>query len=1119
MTEIMLTKLMPPEFGAGLLTRKRLLQSILNNKKSRILEICAPAGYGKTVLIQQLACELKKPMVWIQLDRYDNEPAHLVNCLIKGLQQYWPDLGTQTLQVIAHGNIAGKQSHLTAMTLVNALVHSKADPLLVFDDFHELTEPAVHTLVQELLEYFPHNIYVIIASRTALPLSLSRFHVAETAQFLNKDDLHFTREEIAALLTQQCGPQTDHTLTLTEDFTDGWPSALELVIKLQANEDMSVLNRNLVKKNPLYNYLATEILGKLPVVYQEFLLHSSVLEVLTTEKCNYLLEREDSQEFLTILDKQLLLLTPLAGKTNAYRCHHLFREFLLNQLGKKRSSLQRKAGQQAIMNRDIDSAVEYYLQSGFDSDTETILLEAGQKALSEGRWLTVSRWLEYLTEEQINQNPWLCYFQATVETYRGHLNEAERWIKPAAAAFNTITTTHSGLTECYLLQARILRCRGRYEKCLSLIEKASKLLTEGQAKHHFDLTLEKALCLALSGKMREAEKLLTNALLVSKKNKYVLAITYYAEALGHIYYQQGKHALALRSYQDALRYSADHSLPGYYIQDSIPYIYRDWGEMDKAMEWAQKSVQVKEKYRLVETLPSAYSALSYVYFELGEYEQVEKLIRKALDLHFEHGAERYFFLLNQILLSWCRFAQGHWVESRQLLKTTLTAAETRTDLICSLVQMMAGTVLALMGDFEEAKNILHRSELNLTAMNFKTRLCETYKALAYVYFKTNDIKQFHRYARKFLRLGAQMNFICNSLVPTADLLEPIFKYGLEYDIEVVYVHRMLVRLGQRSNELLIKMAGHPNPAVRQRVIAPLTELAGEIAMQTVEQLARDEISAVSFSARNYLQLTSKTKTADKSNLLTEKTTSDIGLEIRTFGALQLFIEKKELTNWRTRKTRELIALLIHFQEPSSKERLMEELWPEIAPQNGSALFRTTMHYLRRYLASEGLPGLICYQQNSYSLKPGVYQADFFIFEKLIYTAFQEEPLSEMNVGLLNKAIQLYRGDYMAEPPDYTWALPRQVRFKHLYIETLLALSKYYFSSHKYTRAQAYLLKLKEADPLCEPAHRLCLQVNAAIGNRKALIEEHRSYKILLLKETGLPPTLETKDLFNRLVVN
>ena len=1115
MEEIMLTKLMPPEFDAWFLPRERLLRSILHKKGvPRIVEVTAPAGYGKTVFMQQLSRKLDKPLVWIHLDRYDNDPAIFMRCLVEGLRRHWPGLGEKTIQLAAGGDGALKNPRLVASLLVNDLVWAGAELLLVLDDFHELNEPALLALLQELIENFPPGVSTFIAGRTALPLNFSRLRSAGAARQIGAAELSFSQDEIAALLKERHGLQSSEMVEELESYTGGWPVALDLSEVLLTGHKRADLRSSLQKVSSIYDYLASEVLDRLPLDYREFLLESAVLEILTPGQCDRLLEREDTAEMLKVLSRKLQLLTPLAGPKDAYRLHQLFRDFLLQYLGQKRSSLQKRAGRQAAQSGDIEKAVEYFLQAGFDTEGKAILEEAGRRALAGGRWHTVARWLEQLNEEHLSGSPWLSYFRGVVEVYRGRLYEAERWVEAAFAAF-TLEADDAGLMECRLLQARLLRCFGRYRESLALLEQAAALKEQDVGKR-FDFILEKGYNLFLSGDLPGAEKFLTRALESIRQSGPKQAAIHLAEALGNICYQQGKHTRAMQLYRMCLRLSEEGSLPGYYVQDAVPYILCDWGELGKALELAHKYVASREKYQLVESLPSAYSALAYVYFELGDYEQVEELVRKALELHYQHGEERFFLLVNRMVLAWCRLARGHWVEARQLLDETLAAAEQQVDQVCSMVQMLTGTALALMGSLEEAGNILRRSEANLEAMNFRIRLCDAYKAMAYVGYASGDKNSFQKYARKFLRLGARMNYVCNRLQFTAELLEPILRFGLERDVEVLYVQRMLSRLGPRSHELLLELARHPNPEVRGRVIAPLTELADVAMLKALKELEQDSAPEVRQSARAYLHLQPD---SSESGIITrsEQQADSLQLEVRAFGPLRLFLNGKELTGWRTRKTRELIGLLIHLGEPAGRERLRDELWPEVDPQRGNALFGTTIYYLRRRLAQEGLADLIQYRQDRYSLKAGSCRTDCKSFEELVNAGLREEALHEVSAGLLGKAVRIYRGDYMADSDDYAWALPRQIRLKHLYIEALLALSRFYFSRRNYSRAQDYLLKLKEADPLSEEAHRLLLQLHANQAKQQTLVEEHRNFKLFLMEETGLLPSPETEALFQRLI--
>jgi len=1114
MAEVLLTKLMPPREDSNLLPREQLIKSVLNKDITRIVIITAPAGYGKTVLTLQLSRRLDKPLVWFHLDSNDNDPALFLQYLVEGIRNHWPNIGGKILPLTTRGESLQKMPRLIASLLINDLVRSDANPLIVLDDYHKIQEPIVHSILQELIENLPPQVYIVLASRSIIPLSLSRLYVNKTAIQISTGGLCFTKEEVGTILSNRYGLQSSNTIEYIHRLTGGWPAILELVDPLLTDNIPLNIKQNLPLPDTLYDYLASEVLGKLPSEYQEFMVRGSVLKVLNAEECDLLLARSDSEEILKSLANKFLLLTPLSGSTSTYRCHQLFREFLTDRLSEKKILLFRRAGRMARWKNQIGKAVEFYLQSDFDEETKELLEEAGRYNLLIGRWHTVASWLEQLTDDQIRGSPWLSYYRAVIETYRGRADHANQWIEVATAMFTT-DNENTGLAECRLLKARLLRCQGRYNDSMILLDQVAAWLNTEEKSQRYDLILEKAYNLTLSGNLKEAETYLAGSLKLSKQEGNMVACTHMAEALGNIFYQQGQHSRALQIYQWGIRHSSEGTLPGYYTQDAVPYIYCDWGELDKALEWAQKSVAVKERYQLVETLPSAYCALSYIYYEIGDFVKTEELIIKALELQYQYGAERYFLLLNQMLLSWCRFARGNWVESRQLLDDTLIAAETQNDLACGLVQMLAGTILALMGNISEAKNILLRAESNLESMNFRPRLCQAYKAIAYVHYASGDLKKFEKYARKYLTLGARLHFICNALQPTAKLLEPILRFSLENDVETNYAQQMLARLGKFSHSLLFELAVHPNPAVRYRIIAPLTELTDEEALNIIITLSRDSSSEVRQSAQSYLYQLQSPGETDLINY--RKTAKEkMELEVKTFGSFQLYRDSNEITGWRTRKTRELLALMLHLEVPVCKERLMEELWPEIDPQSGSALFRTTMHYLRRHLENKGLPNLILYQQDGYSLQPDCYLLDYKNFECLINAGLQEEPLREVGVGMLSKAIRLYRGDYMAEQPEYAWAVPRQVRLKHLYIAALLSLARYYRIRGSYDRAKNYLLKLKEADPLCEQAHRLLLQTYAALGDRQAFAEEQRWFRINLLEEMGLTPAPETEELYQRL---
>jgi DNA-binding SARP family transcriptional activator len=65
---------------------------------------------------------------------------------------------------------------------------------------------------------------------------------------------------------------------------------------------------------------------------------------------------------------------------------------------------------------------------------------------------------------------------------------------------------------------------------------------------------------------------------------------------------------------------------------------------------------------------------------------------------------------------------------------------------------------------------------------------------------------------------------------------------------------------------------------------------------------------------------------------------------------------------------------------------------------------------------------------------------------------------------------LYRGDLLADFYD-EWIAPERERYRALYLDRLLSLTRQLRSRGDYAQAVAYAEKLLAADPAHEPAHQ------------------------------------------------
>ena len=81
-----------------------------------------------------------------------------------------------------------------------------------------------------------------------------------------------------------------------------------------------------------------------------------------------------------------------------------------------------------------------------------------------------------------------------------------------------------------MIQARIERCQGRFQKSLDLLDEFETRLPPGEYGDRFDLPLEKYRCLTMTGRFREAEQILLQALITAERLNHCETIAHLLKA-------------------------------------------------------------------------------------------------------------------------------------------------------------------------------------------------------------------------------------------------------------------------------------------------------------------------------------------------------------------------------------------------------------------------------------------------------------------------------------------------------------------------------------------------------------------------------------------------------------
>ncbi|HEY7361740.1 MAG TPA: hypothetical protein VH642_13070, partial [Streptosporangiaceae bacterium] len=334
---LLATKLNVPGSRPGVVPRPRLTERLDEGLRRGPVLVCAPAGYGKTVLLAEWAQRGQVTAAWLSLDGGDNDPARFWRHAIAALDRVHPGIGGRV------GPLLGPPAPPSFEPLLTALINELAagpggEVLLVLDDYHAIGAGPVHASVGFMLEHRPPGLHLALASRSDPPLALARLRARGQLTELRAADLRFTAGEAAGLLQQTgAGPGLalpEAAVAALVARTEGWAAGLQLAaLSLRGQEDVATFVAAFTGSHRyVLDYLAEEVLEQQGGQVRAFLLETSVLDRLSGELCDAVTGRPGSQALLEQVERAGLFLVPLDEVRGWWRYHHLFADLLRARL-------------------------------------------------------------------------------------------------------------------------------------------------------------------------------------------------------------------------------------------------------------------------------------------------------------------------------------------------------------------------------------------------------------------------------------------------------------------------------------------------------------------------------------------------------------------------------------------------------------------------------------------------------------------------------------------------------------------------------------------------------------------------------------------------------------------
>lgn len=455
--EIIHTKLHRPVVTHALVARKYLLDR-LNKRLNRPLSlVCAPAGYGKSTLVSSWLETRDLPVAWLSLSEADNDLQLFLSYFIEAIKLVSPEFGRK-IQTTLKGHEL-PSTKILASLLINELDKIDTSFVLTLDDYHVIQNTDIHELFEEILEYPPQAMHLVLVSRIDPPLPLVTLRAKGQMTEVRVRDLRFSRAETAEFLQQMLKrPIEERILSIFEEKTEGWVTGMRLAaLALRKKKDLGRVATDLQDTNRyVLDYFVEEILSQQPAAMQDYLLATSVLDRFCAPLCDAIFisgtlsvcDEIDGKKFLQLLIKTNLFVIRLDDNGRWFRYHHLFKN-LLNRRIKHRFKqedigvIHTNASTWLAENGHFEEAVEHALTGGEIEKAVEIVGRARHDLMSTDQWHRIERWLKMFPHEAVQQYPHLLLLRCLLNLWHWYrldhlvkdLDQVELMLE--SSAFNT----------------------------------------------------------------------------------------------------------------------------------------------------------------------------------------------------------------------------------------------------------------------------------------------------------------------------------------------------------------------------------------------------------------------------------------------------------------------------------------------------------------------------------------------------------------------------------------------------------------------------------------------------------------------------------------------------------
>ncbi|CAM3773525.1 serine/threonine-protein kinase [Smaragdicoccus niigatensis] len=434
------TKYRPPPAAHALVERNRLIETLREGGRRRLVLIHAPAGFGKSTLAVQWREELVRervPVAWLSVDNDDNNVVWFGSHLLEAIQKASPGLANGLIQMLEAGGPAAVRGVFTL--LINEIHEAGKQVVLVVDDWHLVEDPESRKALAGLLDAGCHHLQIVVTSRSQAGLPLGRLRVRDELIEIDSAALRFDGAECRSFLVDRGGiALADDAVEELHDSTEGWIAALQLAaLSLRGQRTPSTMLARITKDHrAIEEYLVENVLDSLEPELLDFMLAISVTDRTCGELASVLAGVPDAQGVLDDIERRELFLRRTDEDWEWMRFHHIFRDYLRRKLHTKDPAREVQLHKMASLwladNGLLKEAVDHALAAG-ETDRAVDLVETtAPQLLERAQMATLLGLLTKLPLDAAVGRPRLLVDVAWANSLLNHVADSSRALDLAA---------------------------------------------------------------------------------------------------------------------------------------------------------------------------------------------------------------------------------------------------------------------------------------------------------------------------------------------------------------------------------------------------------------------------------------------------------------------------------------------------------------------------------------------------------------------------------------------------------------------------------------------------------------------------------------------------------------